>query len=133
MPRKGVKADKNMENAVRIILKSRSKTKIYLYLLKKDGAKTEQIVSGTKLHPSTVRETLSKMNTQKLIIRKKQRNDSIGKNPYLYYAIPPVDLLKRYKREMEEGLNKLASFAFSNKNDDFKSVKIKIYDKAEQA
>ena len=89
-----VSQDKSLEKAVSDILQSRARSRIYLYLLRKNGAKTEQIIKGTRLHPSTVRETLSKMYDQKLIYRKKIKNDSIGKNPYIYYSIPPVKLLK---------------------------------------
>jgi predicted transcriptional regulator len=133
MQRSGIKTDKNMEKAVHDILKSRARSRIYVYLLKKNGARTEQIIKGTKLHPSTVRETLSKMHSQKLIIRKKIKNESIGKNPYMYYPIPPIELLRRYKQEIEDRLNKLASLAVPKENhDDNLAVKIKIYEGVKQ-
>jgi predicted DNA-binding transcriptional regulator len=125
MQRSGVKINKNIENAVREILKSRARSRIYIYLLRKNGAKTEQIIKGTRLHPSTVRETLSKMYDQKLIYRKKIKNDSIGKNPYIYYSIPPVKLLKKYADEIEEKLNKIANLTFS-KETNYRPVRIKI-------
>ena len=121
----GIKIDKNIEKAVREILKSRARSRIYIYLLRKNGAKTEQIIKGTKLHPSTVRETLSKMYDQKLIFRKKIKNDSIGKNPYIYYSIPPLNLLQRYANEIEEKLNKIANLAYSKKTN-YRPVRIKI-------
>ena len=124
--------DKNIEKAVRDILKSRARSRIYVYLLRKNGAKTEQIINGTKLHPSTVRETLSKMYDQQLIFRRKMKNDSIGKNPYIYYPIPPIELLKRYASEIEDRLNKLASLASRKKVKNYKPVKIKIHEKADQ-
>lgn len=124
--------DKNVEKAVRDILKSRARSRIYVYLLRKNGAKTEQIVNGTRLHPSTVRETLSKMYDQKLIFRRKIKNDSIGKNPYIYYPIPPIELLKRYANEIEDRLNKLASLASRGKVKNYKPVKIKIHEKADK-
>jgi len=125
MTHKKVSRDKNIEKTVRVILKSRSRSRIYVYLLRKNGAKTEEIIKGTKLHPSTVRETLSKMHDQKLIYRKKLKNDHIGKNPFMYYAIPPIKLLKKYAEEMEERLNKLANLSISG-NKDNSVVKIKI-------
>ena len=125
MQRSGAKIDKNIENAVREILKSTARSRIYVYLLRKNGVKTEQIIKGTKLHPSTVRETLSKMHDQKLIFRKKIKNDSIGKNPYIYYPIPPVKLLKKYANEVEEKLNKIANLAFSKKTN-YRPVRIRI-------
>ncbi len=129
MQRLGKKSSKNIERAVCDILKTRAKSRIYIYLLKKNGAKTEQIIKGTKLHPSTVRETLSKMYEQKQIYRKKIKNENIGKNPYIYYSIPPIKLLKRYRKEIEEKLNKIANLGFAdNKN----SFKIKIIEKADK-
>jgi predicted transcriptional regulator len=122
--------DKNMEKTVREILKSRARSRIYTYLLKNNGARTDEIIKGTKLHPSTVRETLSKMFIQELIFRRKIKNDSIGKNPYLYYPIPPIELLKRYASEIEERLNKLANLTTKKKVKNFKPVKIKIAERA---
>jgi predicted transcriptional regulator len=124
--------DKNIEKAVRDILKSRARSRIYVYLLRKNGAKTEQIINGTRLHPSTVRETLSKMHDQKLIFRRKIKNDSIGKNPYIYYPIPPIELLKRYANEIEDRLNKLASLASRDKVKNYKPVKIKIHERVDK-
>jgi predicted transcriptional regulator len=124
--------DKNIEKTVHDILKSRARSRIYVYLLRKNGAKTEQIIKGTKLHPSTVRETLSKMYDQDLIFRRKMKNDSIGKNPYMYYPIPPIELLKRYANEIEDRLNKLASLTYSDKVMNHKPVKIKIRERADK-
>ena len=134
MQKTKVKRDKNIEKAVRDILKSRARSRIYIYLLRKNGAMSEQIIKGTRLHPSTVRETLSKMYDQNLIYRKKIKNDSIGKNPYIYYAIPPVQFLKKYASEIEDRLNKIANLAFSSKKlKDYKPVRIKIYERVEDA
>ena len=129
MRRLGKKSSKNIERAVCDILKTRAKSRIYIYLLKQNGAKTEQIIKGTKLHPSTVRETLSKMYEQKQIYRKKIKNENIGKNPYIYYSIPPIKLLKRYRKEIEGRLNKIANLGFSDKKNSFK---IKIIEKADK-
>ncbi len=132
MRKKGLIKDKNIESAIRDILKSPSRARIYLYLLRNNGAKTEEIIKGSKLHPSTVRETLSKMNEQKIIFRKKQKNDSIGKNPFIYYPISPLNLLKKYTNEIEEKLTKIANLS-NTKYNDYKTnrVKIKIFEKEE--
>lgn len=133
MQKIGFSKEKNIEKTVHDILKTRAKSRIYVYLLRKNGAKTEQIIKGTKLHPSTVRETLSTMYNQKLIFRKKIKNDSIGKNPYIYYSISPIELLKRHASEMEERLNKLANLTFSkDKTNNYKPVKINIKEKIGQ-
>lgn len=122
---------KNIEKIVHDILKSRARSRIYVYLLGKNGAKTEDIINGTKLHPSTVRETLSKMYDQQLIFRRKLKNDSIGKNPFVYYPIPPIELLKRYASEIEDRLNKLASLASREKVKNYKPVKINIHERTD--
>lgn len=126
----GFLRDKGLEKAVQEILKSRAKTRIYVYLLRKNGAKSEDIIKATKLHPSTVRETLSKMYEDKQIYRKKIKNDSIGKNPFMYYPTPPLELLKRHTTEIEERLNKLTSLS-KDKNKRF--FRIKIVEGAEEA
>lgn len=134
MRRVKILREKGLEQAVQDILKSRSRSRIYVYLLKKKGARTEDIIKGTKLHPSTVRETLSIMYNQKLIIRKKIKNDSIGKNPYMYYPIPPIELLKRHTRELENRLNKLANLSLSKEEKKkHPPVKIKIFERTDQA
>lgn len=119
------KSDKNIEKAVCEILKSTARSRIYIYLLRKNGAKTEQIIKATKLHPSTVREILSKMHDQKIIFRKKLKNDSIGKNPYIYYSISPVNLIKKHADEIEEKLNKIANLTLSKKTN-YRPIRIKI-------
>ena len=129
---KRISRDKSIEKAVRDILKSKAKSCIYLYLLKKNGAKTGQIIKGTKLHPSTVRETLSNMYDSKIIYRKKIKNNNIGKNPYIYYSIPPIELLKKYAGEIEDRLNKLASLTNIDKIKNYKPVKIKIQERLDK-
>jgi predicted transcriptional regulator len=124
----GMQKTKHLENAIRDILKSKAQTRIYLYLLRKNGAKTEDIIKGTRLHPSTVRETLVKMHSQKVILRKKQKNDNIGKNPFLYYPLPPIDLIKRYATEVEDRLNSIVALASQKtpSHQPYKPVKIRI-------
>jgi len=132
MQRLGNKTSKNIEKTIRDILKSKAKSCIYVYLLRKNGAKTEQIIKGTNLHPSTVRETLSKMHAQKQIYRKKIKNENIGKNPYIYYPIPPIELIKKYTKEIEGKLNKIANLNFQSNKQIKNSIKIKIIEKADK-
>ena len=129
MRKKGLIKDKNIESAIKEILKSPSRARIYLYLLRNNGAKTEEIIKGSKLHPSTVRESLSKMNEQKIIFREKQKNDSIGKNPFIYYPISPLNLLKKYTTEIEDKLTKIANLSNSKNIEYNNKVKIKIFEK----
>jgi len=130
MGKERMHSTKALESLVQDILKSRAQSRIYLYLLRKNGAKTEDIIKGTRLHPSTVRETLVKMHVKKLIFRKKQKNDNIGKNPYTYFPLPAVKLLKRYASDLEKKLNDLASLSMktaASKKENI--VKINIIDR----
>ena len=129
MQKATTRKDKSLEKTINEILESRARSRIYLYLLRKNGAKSEQIIRGTRLHPSTVRETLSEMYDQGLIYRKKIKNGCIGKNPYMYYPISPVKLLKKYASEIEYRLNKLASLAIpSTYSGNTRPVRITICD-----
>ena len=129
----GSNKDKSIEKAVNDILKSRARSRIYIYLLRKNSARTEEIIKGTKLHPSTVRETLSKMFELKLIYREKLKNDCIGKNPYVYYPISPIELLKRHANEIEDRLNKLANLASRQKIKNYRPVRINIQERTDKA
>jgi len=126
-----MRVDKNAEKAINDILKSKAEARIYIYLLRKNGAISEDIIKGTKLHPSTVRELLSKMYDHKLIFREKLKNDSIGKNPYLYKAVSPIKLLQKYTKEMEGRLSRLANLA-GRTDQQFRFVKIKIYERVKK-
>jgi predicted DNA-binding transcriptional regulator len=130
MVNNNLRIDKTTERAVHDLLKSQVEARIYLYLLRKNRAQSEDIIRGTRLHPSTVREFLSKMYRQKLICREKLKNGCIGKNPYLYHAIPPKKLLQKYIRELEETLNKIAHLANKPKTDT-QYVRIIIHGKTE--
>ncbi len=118
--------DKKTEKAIRDILRSRAQTRIYLFLLTHYGARSEEIIKGTRLHPSTVRELLVKMHAKRLIYREKLKNDNIGKNPYLYRAISPVRLLQKYADEIEERLNKIANLTSKGRDARSRRVQIKI-------
>ena len=73
------------------------------------------------------------MYNQRLIFRKKIKNGSIGKRPYIYYPISPIELLKRHANEIEERLNKLANLALStNKTKNYRPVKINIKERIDQ-
>jgi transcription initiation factor IIE alpha subunit len=116
--------DKNIETAVHELLDSRAESRIYVYMLRKNGARSDDIINGTKLHPSTVRELLSKMYTQKVIFRQKIKTETIGKNPYLYGAVSPIILLQRRVKIIESRLNKIANL--TGKTNGNKYVQITI-------
>jgi predicted transcriptional regulator len=131
MKRPGILIDKSTENAVRELFRSRAESRIYIFLLRKGGAKSEDVIKGTKLHPSTVRELLSKMYDKKLIFREKLKNESIGKNPFLYKAVPPAMLLQKYISDLEQRLNKIAKLT-TKKEENNKYVRIKIFERADK-
>jgi len=121
--------DEELEIVLEGILKSHAQSLIYLYLLKNGKAKAEDIIRGTKLHPSTVRESLSKMHARGLISRVKLKNDSIGKNPYLYHPLPVIQLLKIYTMEMEEKFNRLISLTSNS----LVHLKIEVSDREDES
>lgn len=95
------------ESTVNKIFKSKAKSKIYVFLLNKKSAKTEEIIKGTKLHPSTVREALVEMHKQKSIFREKIKTNGIGRKLYVYYPKPFDILAKQYINEFEQKVNKI--------------------------
>lgn len=116
--------NKNIETAVHELLDSRAESRIYIYLLRKNGARSEEIIRGTKLHPSTVRELLSKMYENKTIVREKIKTQGIGNNPYFYRAISPLRLLQRRVRILESRLNKIATLTGKTSTTKFVSITI---------
>jgi len=127
MRKAGTTDHNHLEKTILEILKSKAQSKIYLFLLNCMEAKTEDIVQGTKLHPSTVREALVKMYKDQLLIRRKLKNDAIGKNPFLYSPIPPFQLFKKYAADIEHRLNSLTLFSMHDQEKQrIKTIKINI-------
>ena len=125
MGAKSLRIDKSTERAVHDLFQSKAESRIYLYLLRRGGARSADIIRGTRLHPSTVRELLVRMHTKRMIFREKFKNDHIGKNPYLYHAASPLKLLKRYTQDLEIKLNKIANLS-KKQDDSTASVRIEI-------
>ena len=109
--------DSQLEKTIHEIIQSKAQSKIYLFLLRKHHSKTEDIIKGTRLHPSTVREALVRMYKKQLILREKIKNDSIGKNPYVYAPLPPILLIKKHIEELEQRLNTIVNVSLGNKQD----------------
>ena len=116
--------NKNIETAVNELLDSRAESRIYIYLLRKNGARSDEIIRGTQLHPSTVRELLSKMYDNKIIYREKIKTETIGKNPYLYDAVSPVILLKRRVKIIETRLNKIINLTCKTNGEKYVQITI---------
>jgi len=102
---------RSLEAAVQELFDSQAESRVYVFLLRHDGVLSDEIVHGTKLHPSTVRELLSMMYSRRLITRKKLKTPTIGKNPYLYYAVSPLVLVRRRAKVLERRLSALAAYA----------------------
>lgn len=116
--------NKNIETAVHELFDSKAESRIYVYLLRKNRARSTEIIRGTKLHPSTVRELLSKMYDNKIIFREKIKTDRIGKNPYLYGAVSPLLLLQRRVKTIESRLNTIVNLANSSNHDKYVQITI---------
>ena len=125
MGARSLRIDKSTERAVHDLFQSKAESRIYLYILRRNRAGSADIIRGTRLHPSTVRELLVRMHAHRLIYREKLKNDHIGKNPYLYRAVTPLTLLKRYTQDLEKKLNKIANLS-NKQNDAITSVRIQI-------
>jgi len=131
MRKAGNTTDGQLEKTIRDIIKSKAQSRIYLFLLRKNHSRTQDIIKGTRLHPSTVREALVQMHQKHLIRREKIQNDSIGKNPYIYSPLPPVLLIKKYIEDMEHRLNTLVHLTGQQKNKTTPSIHIHIITKEE--
>ena len=125
MGARSLRIDKSTERAVHDLFQSKAESKIYLFVLRRNGARSTDIIRGTHLHPSTVRELLVRMHTQRCIYREKLKNNHIGKNPYIYRAAQPLTLLKRYAQDLETKLNKIARLTTKH-TESTTSVRIKI-------
>lgn len=109
---RGQRLYQRIDNLIEKIFQSKAKSRVYLFLLLNDGATSEEIVKGTQLHPSTVRDILSKLSDQKIITHEKLKTKKIGKNPYLYHAIPVEELLQKHIQELRREVSKAKQLTF---------------------
>lgn len=116
--------NKNIETAVNELFDSRAESRIYVFILRKHMARSDEIIRGTKLHPSTVRELLSKMYYNKIIYREKIKTETIGKNPYLYRAVSPIILLQRRVKIIETRLNKILNLTHKTNRGNYIQITI---------
>jgi predicted DNA-binding transcriptional regulator len=132
MRKAGYTSENQLEKTIREIIKSKAQSRIYLFLLRKNNGRAQDIIKGTHLHPSTVREALVQMHKNQLIRREKIRNDTIGKNPYIYSPLPPALLIKNYIQDMEHRLNNLVHLTgYKNRTKAPPSIRITITTKEE--
>ncbi len=99
--------DKPFVDLLVFFLNTETKAKIYLYLRKFGKATSQEIAKGTILYPSSVREALVDLHDMGVVRREKAETEKVGKKPYIYEAIPPVELMKKTVGNIEQKLNKL--------------------------
>ncbi len=99
--------DSSLVDLLAGFLDTETRAKVYLYLRKRGEATSEEIAEDTGLYPSTVRECLSELYREGVVERRKKQTEGAGNNPYVYTAVPPTDLAKRFSERVEERLNRL--------------------------
>jgi len=105
---KGVDSvDKNLVDLLSSFLDTETRAKVYLYLRKRGEATSEEIAEDTGLYPSTVRECLSDLYQEGVVERRKKQTQGAGNNPYVYQAVQPSKLARRFSERVEERLNQL--------------------------
>jgi sugar-specific transcriptional regulator TrmB len=83
------------------------KAKIYVYLRKAGPSTAEDIVKGTGLYITSVREALSDLNKKEIVVRQKVQKKGAGKPPYVYEAIPPRELIEKMGQDLQEKLSRI--------------------------
>ena len=110
---------KKLEESIIQILKdlkmTETQAKIYVYLCKVGKATAEQIAEGTGIYPTAVREALIEMYNAGFIKREKKGGFGFGRRPYIYSAVPPVELVKKLASELQQKLSKLLMLQFPEK------------------
>uniref|UniRef100_A9A695 Transcriptional regulator, TrmB n=1 Tax=Methanococcus maripaludis (strain C6 / ATCC BAA-1332) TaxID=444158 RepID=A9A695_METM6 len=101
--------EKTLIANVASLLSSEVRAKIYIFLRMYPESTVDEIAKGTGIYPSTIRESIFEMYNEEYVIRKKMDRDGLGKKPYLYSAIAPLDVVKLISESIKEKLNDLAS------------------------
>ncbi|MDZ7688846.1 MAG: helix-turn-helix domain-containing protein [Halobacteriales archaeon] len=105
---KGVDSvDNNLVDLLSSFLDTETRAKVYLYLRKRGEATSEEIAEDTGLYPSTVRECLSDLYQEGVVERRKKQTQGAGNNPYVYQAVQPSELARRFSERVEKRLNQL--------------------------
>lgn len=110
----------NLEEVVTEVFKSRTKARIYLYLVTKGKQTSDEVSKGTGLYPSTVRDALADMHSHGFLNRTKVEKEGAGKHPYIYVAISPTLLVEAYAKAMETRLTALLNVKSILKKDSIK-------------
>ncbi|MEA1993541.1 MAG: helix-turn-helix domain-containing protein [Euryarchaeota archaeon] len=110
---KELKKDKEKESFLTETLRwlniGEAKSKVYLYLLKKKRATAKEIMEEARLYPTTVREVLTEMVKEGVLEREKIETENVGRNPYIYNAVSPLEITKKRIAVLEKGVSELLS------------------------
>jgi len=83
------------------------KAKIYIYLRKAGKSTAEDVVKGTSLYITSVREALAEMTRSNVVKRTKLPKSGAGKPPYVYEAISPRELIEAMAGTIQDKLNQI--------------------------
>ncbi len=97
--------DEGIVDLLSWLLDTDTRARIYIYLRKYPQSTSDEIAKGTGLYPSTVRETLSDLTDEEIVMRIKRESSGVGNNPYEYEAIPPSALISSIKNQVQSQLN----------------------------
>ena len=100
------------EEMMAALFMSQAKARIYLYLTFHGDCFAEEIIKGTRLHPSTVREALSEMIVDGQLLKESAEKDGkAGRTPSKYSPAPMKEILHKYMGRLESNLKELAKVA----------------------
>ena len=97
----------SLEKIITDIFNSKTKARIYIYLMMNGRGTSDDVAKGANLYPSTVREALLSMFEDGLVHREKEVHRGAGKNPYVYRAVNPVNVIKNYVSGVEKKITAL--------------------------
>ncbi|MBI4362633.1 MAG: transcriptional regulator [Euryarchaeota archaeon] len=104
-PEKLDSSDLRLVNVLEDFWFTEIKAKIYIYLRKAGKSTAEDIVNGTGLYITSVREALADMHKTGVVKREKVAKKGAGKPPYTYEAIAPRDLIEKMSEDIQEKLS----------------------------
>lgn len=97
--------DSGVVDVLNWLLRTETRSRIYVHLRKHPGSTSEEVASGTGLYPSTVREALAELHDEGTLTRSKRESEGAGNNPYEYEAIPPSELVGGMVSQLQDQLN----------------------------
>jgi predicted transcriptional regulator len=96
-----------LEKIITEIFKSQTKARIYIHLMMNGQCTSDKVAKGANLYPSTVREALLSMYEEGYVSREKEAHHGAGKNPYVYKAVNPLNIIRGYISGVEKKVTAL--------------------------